>query len=80
MPFGENRLAVSGREGGAVVLADGNGDLREESWPLHGDHRLTVLADGALLARGPDDLLIRGSGEPGWVRIVLQSRRPRTDG
>ncbi|MFG3581021.1 beta propeller repeat protein [Micromonospora chersina] len=79
VPFGENRLAVSGREGGAVVLADGDGDLREESWPLHGDHRLTVLADGALLARGPDDLLIRGSGEPGWVRIVLESRRPRTD-
>ncbi|MFG2056493.1 hypothetical protein ACGFI9_20965 [Micromonospora sp. NPDC048930] len=79
VPFGESRLAVSGREGGAVVVADGNGDLWEKSWPLQGDQRLTLLADGALLARGPEDLLIGRGDEPQWVRIVVESRRPRTD-
>ncbi|MEU9825070.1 hypothetical protein [Micromonospora chersina] len=60
--------SVYGADGLVVVTAVAGGR------PL-----LTVLADGALLARGPDDLLLRGSGEPGWVRIVLQSRHLRAD-
>lgn len=73
VPFGESRLAVSGPDGGGLVT-DG-GHYVDKSWPLRADHRLTLLSDGTLFARGPNDLLLGSDGgDPHWVRVVLERR------
>ncbi|MCM0673448.1 hypothetical protein NCC78_01740 [Micromonospora phytophila] len=75
VPFGESRLAVSGPDGGGVVIDD-SGHYVDKSWPLRGDHRLTLLSDGTLLARGPDDVLLGNTPDAAqWVRVVLERRR-----
>ncbi|WP_200208598.1 hypothetical protein [Micromonospora coerulea] len=78
VPFGEGRLAVSGPDGGGLITAPG-GHYIDESWPLRGNHRLTLLFDGTLQARGPEDLLLGVEGGRHWVRVVLERRRPSTD-
>jgi hypothetical protein len=47
--------------------------------PLRGNHRLTLLFDGTLLARGPEDVLLGGRDGDHWVRVILERRRPSTD-
>lgn len=77
VPVAQSRLAVTGPKGTGVVIAEGDGSYVDRLWPLHADHRLTVLPDGELLARGSEDLLLGGGDD--WVRVVVERRRPPTD-
>ncbi|MET8832309.1 hypothetical protein ABZV78_00100 [Micromonospora sp. NPDC004540] len=69
-PIGAGLLAVTG-PGGVGVVA-GNRYYRVD-WPLTADHYLTVLADGTIAARGPDDVIL-GTGWTAnrrWIKVVL---------
>ncbi|MET8906147.1 hypothetical protein [Micromonospora sp. NPDC004551] len=69
-PLGAELVAVTSPDGVGVVAG---GRYYRVDWPLNGEHYLTVLADGTIAARGPDDLVL-GTGWTAnrrWVRVVL---------
>lgn len=71
--IGGGVLVVTGPEGPGVVAGD---RYHRMGWPLTPQHHLTVLADGTLCARGPDDIVL-AAGPPAerrWLRIVLDRR------
>ncbi|MFF5172489.1 hypothetical protein ACFY3U_07635 [Micromonospora sp. NPDC000089] len=70
VPVGGGRLAVTGPDGVGAVI---EGRYDPIAWPLTPDHYLTVLADGTVQARGPQDVLLgTGSGTTRkWARVVL---------
>ncbi|MGC1214859.1 MAG: hypothetical protein WA890_26820 [Micromonospora sp.] len=68
VPLGRGRLAVSGPDGGGVIE---DGRYFAENWPLERDHRLTLLMDGTLLARGTHDLLLGLRRGEEWVRVEV---------
>lgn len=69
-PLGAELVAVTSPDGVGVVAG---GRYYRVDWPLTGEHHLTVLGDGTILARGPDDVVV-GTGWTAnrrWVRVVL---------
>lgn len=70
VPIGVGLLAVTGPDGVGVVAG---GLYYHVDWPLTGDHYLTVLADGTIAARGPEDVIL-GTGWTAnrrWIKVVL---------
>ena len=76
VPFGESRLGGERPRGRWSGHRRGRSRYRGESWPLRGDHHLTLLSDGTLLARGPEDLLLGVDDGDRWVRVILEWRAP----
>lgn len=71
VPMGAGLLAVTGPDGAGMVAGDRFHPMR---WPLTPEHHLTVLTDGTLCARGPDDVVLSPGLPAGqrWLRIVLE--------
>ncbi|PWU60002.1 hypothetical protein DLE60_13335 [Micromonospora globispora] len=69
-PIGAGLLAVTGPDGVGVVAG---GRYYHVDWPLTGDHYLTVLVDGTIAARGPDDVIlgIGWTANRRWVKVTL---------
>lgn len=68
--IGAGLVAVTG-PGGVGVVAGGR--YYRVDWPLTADHYLTVLADGTIAARGPDDVIL-GTGWTAnrrWIKVIL---------
>ncbi|MGY3515400.1 WD40/YVTN/BNR-like repeat-containing protein [Micromonospora sp. PTRAS2] len=70
VPLTTGRFAVNGPDGAGVV-ADGRYDRLD--WPVAPKHYLTLLADGTLVGRAPDEVLLATGpvGNRRWVRVVL---------
>ncbi|GAA4566318.1 hypothetical protein GCM10023176_16210 [Micromonospora coerulea] len=69
-PIGVGLLAVTSPDGVGVVAG---GRYYHVDWPLTGDHYLTVLADGTIAARGPEDIVL-GTGWTAnrrWIKVIL---------
>ncbi|MER5700613.1 hypothetical protein ABT023_01450 [Micromonospora sp. NPDC002296] len=71
VPLTTGRFAVSGPDGVGVV-ADGRYDRLD--WPVGPEHHLTLLDDGTVLGRAPDEVLLASGpvGSRHWVRVVLE--------
>ncbi|MET7965868.1 hypothetical protein [Micromonospora sp. NPDC005305] len=72
-PLGAELVAVTVPDGVGVVAG---GRYYRVDWPLTGEHYLTVLDDGTIAARGPDDVVL-GTGWTAnrrWVRVVLDQQ------
>ncbi|WP_320067259.1 hypothetical protein [Micromonospora sp. RTGN7] len=71
VPLTTGRFAVSGPDGVGVV-ADGWYDRLD--WPLGPEHYLTLLDDGTVMGRTPDEVLLATGTVGGrhWVRVVLE--------
>ncbi|SBT50160.1 beta propeller repeat protein [Micromonospora auratinigra] len=70
VPVGAGRVAVTGPDGVGVV-ADGR--YERVAWPLGPEHYLTLAADGTLVARAPDEIMLNVGpvGDRRWIRLVL---------
>ncbi|MCW3813687.1 hypothetical protein ONA91_04340 [Micromonospora sp. DR5-3] len=69
-PVGAGRLAVTGPDGVGVVV---DGRYQRVDWPVGPEHYLSLLADGTLAARAPDEtvLAVGPVGARRWIRVVL---------
>ncbi|NES14478.1 MULTISPECIES: hypothetical protein [Micromonospora] len=70
VPAGAGRVAVTGPDGAGVVV---DGRYERVSWPIGPEHHLSLLRDGTLLARGPDEIVLNVGpvGNRRWVRVLL---------
>ncbi|MFI7433521.1 hypothetical protein [Micromonospora haikouensis] len=70
VPLTTGRFAVNGPDGAGVVADGRYGPL---DWPVAPEHHLTLLADGTLVGRAPDEVLLATGpvGNRRWVRVVL---------
>ncbi|SCG48852.1 beta propeller repeat protein [Micromonospora inositola] len=69
-PIGVGLLAVTGPDGAGMVAG---GRYYHLDWPLTAEHYLTVLTDGTIAARGPDDVIL-GTGWTAnrrWIKVIL---------
>ncbi|OKI67886.1 hypothetical protein [Micromonospora sp. CB01531] len=69
-PAGAGRVAVTGPDGVGVVV---DGRYERVRWPVGPEHYLSLLADGTLAARAPDEtvLAVGPVGARRWIRVVL---------
>ncbi|MEV0808888.1 hypothetical protein [Micromonospora sp. NPDC050200] len=69
-PVGAGRVAVTGPSGVGVVI---DGRYTPVAWPLGPNHYLSLLGDGTLVARAPDEtvLAVGPVGTRRWIRVVL---------
>ncbi|MEH0935662.1 hypothetical protein [Micromonospora psammae] len=70
-PLGAGRVVVNGPEGPGLLV---DGRYERLGWPVGPEHHLSVLPDGTVVARGPQDVLLGGGGgtDRRWVRVVVQ--------
>ena len=69
-PVGAGRVAVTGPDGVGVVVDD---RYERVAWPVGPEHHLFLLADGTLVARAPDEVVLAVGlvGARRWIRVVL---------
>ncbi|MFF3853084.1 hypothetical protein [Micromonospora sp. NPDC002575] len=70
VPLTTGRFAVNGPDGVGVVADGRYGPL---DWPVTPEHHLTLLADGTLVGRAADEVLLAAGpvGDRRWARVVL---------